>query len=325
MPNPGGFGELGFEQAALRIETVLRTRIQAPWRRLTRDELVALARGRAALITMLDDRIDGALLDAIGPELRIVANHAVGFNNIDVAAASARGIVVSNTPGVLDEATATLAIALMLATARRLVEADAYLRAGHWTTGWSPNFFTGLDIDGATLGIVGAGRIGRTVARKARGLGMEIVYAGRRDDPEIERETGARRLPLDTLLAEADVISLHVPLTPETRHLIGAPELARMKPTALLINTARGPIVDEAALVEALRAGRIAGAGLDVFEQEPALAPGLAELANVVIVPHIGSATTRTRAAMAGIAIDNVLAVLDGRTPSTPVNPEVLG
>ena len=293
-------------------------------RPLACDELVALARGCHALIAMLDDRIDGELLDAIGPRLRIVANHAVGYDNIDVAAATARGIVVSNTPGVLDEATATLAITLMLAVARRIVEADAYLRAGRWTTGWSPNFFTGMDIDGAVLGIVGAGRIGQAVARKARGLGMAIVYAGRSANEAIERETGARRLPLDALLGEADIVSLHVPLAGETRHLIGAREIGLMKPTAILVNTARGPIVDEAALVLALQEGRIGGAGLDVFEEEPRLAPGLADLANVVIVPHIGSATRRTRAAMAGIAIDNVLAVLEGRPPPTCVNPHVL-
>jgi lactate dehydrogenase-like 2-hydroxyacid dehydrogenase len=290
----------------------------------TREELKRGVNGRDAIVAMLSDTIDDEILDAAGPQLRIVANHAVGHNNIDVAAATRRGVMITNTPGVLDDATATLTITLMLATARRIVEADNYLRAGKWTTGWAPMFFAGLDVDGSTLGIAGLGRIGMNVARKARAFNMRILYASRRRNEAFEKETGARYVDKETLLRYSDFVSIHLPLTAETHHYIGAEELSLMKPSAVLLNVARGPVVDEAALVEALRARRIWGAGLDVFEEEPALAPGLMELENVVIVPHIGSATIDTRRAMGGIAVRNVLQVLSGQAPISCVNPEVL-
>jgi lactate dehydrogenase-like 2-hydroxyacid dehydrogenase len=293
-------------------------------RPLTRDELKAKVSGREAIIAFLTDRIDEEVLEAAGPQLKIVANFAVGINNLDVEAASRRGVILTNTPGVLDDATADLTLALMLAVARRVVEADRYVRAGRWTSSWSPSFFVGQDVHGKTLGIAGAGRIGQNVARKARAFGMRILYTRRHRDEGFERETGAEFVDKARLLAQSDFVSLHVPLTPETHHYVGSAELAAMKPSAILINASRGPVVDEMALVEALRQRRIWGAGLDVFEEEPQLAPGLAELENVVIVPHIASATPATRQAMGDIAIDNVLAVLAGGAPLTCVNPGVL-
>ena len=307
-----------------RLRQLFDVEINAMDRPLTREELLAKVAGRDGIISFLTDRIDGELLDAAGPQLKIVANFAVGFNNLDVEAATRRGIVLTNTPGVLDDATATLTLALLLASARRLVEADRYIRAGRWTSAWSPDFFVGQDIAGKNLGIVGAGRIGRNVARKARAFDMRILYTKRHRDEDFERETGAVFMDKDRLLAEADFVSLHVPLLPETHRYIGARELSTMKPSAILINASRGPVVDEKALVEALRSGTIWGAGLDVFEDEPALAPGLAELENVVIVPHIASATPATRTAMGDAAIDNLVAVLSGEPPPSCVNPDVL-
>ena len=291
---------------------------------LTPAELRANAAGREAVISLLTDRIDDALFAAAGPQLKVVANVAVGFNNMDVAAATRRGVLLTNTPGVLDDATASFAMALLLATARRLAEADAFVRAGKWR-GWTPDFFMGLDVDGKTLGIVGAGRIGKNLARKARAFGMSILYSGRRRDIAFEAETGAAHREKDALLREADYVSLHLPLSDETRGYIGARELALMRPSAVLINTARGAVVDEAALVTALRERTIWGAGLDVFEDEPRIAPGLADLPNVVLSPHIGSATPGTRQAMARLAVRNVIEVLNGGAPLSPVNPEVLG
>ena len=307
-----------------RLRQLFDVEINDMDRPLTREELLAKVAGRDGIISFLTDRIDGELLDAAGPQLKIVANFAVGFNNLDVEAATRRGIVLTNTPGVLDDATATLTLALLLATARRVVEADRYIRAGRWTSAWSPTFFVGQDVAGKALGIVGAGRIGRNVARKARAFDMRILYTKRHRDEDFERETGAVFMDKDRLLAEADFVSLHVPLLPETHHYIGARELSTMKPSAILINASRGPVVDEKALVEALRNGTIWGAGLDVFEDEPALAPGLAELENVVIVPHIASATPATRTAMGDAAIDNLVAVLSGEPPPSCVNPDVL-
>ena len=307
-----------------RLRQLFDVEINDMDRPLTREELKAKVAGRDGIITFLTDRIDGELLDAAGPQLKVVANFAVGFNNLDIEAATTRGIVLSNTPGVLDDATATLTLALLLASARRVVEADRYIRAGRWTSAWSPTFFVGQDVAGKALGIVGAGRIGRNVARKARAFDMRILYTKRHRDSDFERETGAVFMDKDRLLAQSDFVSLHVPLLPETHHYIGARELSLMKPSAILINASRGPVVDEKALVEALRGGVIWGAGLDVFEDEPALAPGLAELENVVIVPHIASATPQTRQAMGDAAIDNLLAVLSGEPPPSCVNPEVL-
>ena len=307
-----------------RLRQLFDVEINDMDRPLTREELKAKVAGRDGIITFLTDRIDGELLDAAGPQLKVVANFAVGFNNLDIEAATRRGIVLSNTPGVLDDATATLTLALLLASARRVVEADRYIRAGRWTSAWSPTFFVGQDVAGKSLGIVGAGRIGRNVARKARAFDMRILYTKRHRDSDFERETGAVFMDKDRLLAQSDFVSLHVPLLPETHHYIGARELSLMKPSAILINASRGPVVDEKALVEALRGGVIWGAGLDVFEDEPALAPGLAELENVVIVPHIASATPATRTAMGDAAIDNLVAVLSGEPPPSCVNPDVL-
>jgi glyoxylate reductase len=284
---------------------------------LAREELLALVEGVDVAVTMLYDRVDEELLRAAGTNLRGVCNVAVGFDNIDLAACARRGIVVTNTPGVLDDATADLAFALILAARRRLGEGERLVRSGApWR--WEMGFMVGHDLRGGRLGIVGLGGIGARVAARGRGFGMEIAYFGRRESPHAA-ELEATRLELDELLATSDVISLHTPLTPETRHLIGARELGVMKPTATLVNTARGAVVDEAALVEALREGRIAGAGLDVFEDEPNVHPGLLDLENVVLVPHIGSATVEARAAMAELAARNALAIARGEAPPTPV------
>lgn len=288
-------------------------------RPLATEELHAAVAGADAVVTLLHDRVDDAFLDAAGSGLRIVANVAVGYDNVDVPACARRGIVVSNTPGVLTEATADLAFALILMATRRLGEGERLIRSRTpWS--WSMFFMLGTGLQGKTLGIVGLGKIGQATARRARAFGMEIAYAGRRRAPEdAEAELGARFLPLDELLATADVVSLHCPLSAETRHLIDADALGRMRPSAFLVNTTRGPVVDEAALAEALRAGTIAGAGLDVFEREPDVHPALLELENVVLIPHLGSATVETRTAMGVLAAENVVAVLAGRPPVTPV------
>lgn len=312
-------------ESLARLRQRFEVDINAQEHGLTPEELRRAAKGRQALITLLSDVVDDALLEAAGPQLRIVANVAVGYNNFDVDAATRRGVILTNTPGVLDDATATLAFALLLAAARRVPEGDRYIRAGRWTSGWSPGFFVGLDVDGKTLGIAGLGRIGKNLARKAQAFGMPILYTHPQRQADFEREIPARHVDKATLLRESDFLSLHVPLRPETRHYIGAAELALMKPMAVLINAARGPVVDEKALVDALKARRIWGAGLDVFENEPTLEPGLAELDNVVMVPHIGSATVATRQAMGDMAVRNVIKVLDGEPPETCINPDVLG
>jgi len=292
-------------------------------RALSRKELLQAVRGRDAVISLLTDTIDGEVLDAAGAQCRIVANYAVGFNNFDLDAATARGVIMTNTPGVLDDATATHAWALLLATARRIPESERYVRAGKWH-GWAPMAFIGQDVDNKTLGIAGLGRIGSKFARKAAAFDMNIIYTDARPNTEFERQYNARFVDKATLLRESDYLSLHLPLLAETHHYIGAAELAAMKPTAVLINAARGPLVDEKALVAALREKVIWGAGLDVFEDEPKLTPGLAELDNVVIVPHIASATTQTRLAMGKIATDNVIRVLNGEAPLNCINPQVL-
>lgn len=283
-----------------------------------RAEVLAAVRGCAGVITMLSDRVDEAFLDAAGSALRVVANYAVGFDNIDLEACRRRGVRVTNTPGVLTEATADLTWALILAAARRVVAGDALVRGGKWA-GWAPTLLRGLELRGAALGILGAGRIGTAVARRAAGFGMRILYTNTRPNDVLERELGARRVGLERLVREADVLTLHVPLRPENRHVIGAAELAAMKPSAILVNTARGAVIDEAALVDALAVGRIAAAGLDVYEHEPRLAPGLAELPNVVLLPHLGSATYETRDRMAHMAAENVLVVLRGGEPPNAV------
>ena len=288
-------------------------------RPLSADELHSAVAGADAAVTLLHDRVDDAFLDAAGPALRIVANVAVGYDNVDVEACARRGVVVSNTPGVLTEATADIAFALILMSTRRLGEGERLIRARTpWS--WSMFFMLGTGLQGKTLGIVGFGKIGQATARRARAFGMEIAYAGRRRAAEdVEAELSARFLPLDELLTTADVVTLHCPLSAETRHLIDAAALARMQPSSHLVNTTRGPVVDEAALAEALRAGAIAGAGLDVFEREPEVHPDLLELENVVLIPHLGSATIETRTAMGVLAAENVVAVLGGSAPVTPV------
>jgi glyoxylate reductase len=272
-----------------------------------------------AVVTLLTDRVDDAFLDA-APRLRVVANVAVGYNNIDVPACESRGVVVTNTPGVLTEATADLAMALILMSTRRLGEGERVIRSGEpWK--WGMFMLLGRSIHGRRLGIVGMGSIGVAVAERARAFGMEIVYHNRRAvEAEVEAALGARLVDLDELLATSDIVSLNCPYTPETHHLIDADALRHMASSAYLINTARGPIVDEAALVDALRSGEIAGAGLDVFEHEPQVHPGLLELDNAVLVPHLGSATVETRDAMATLAARNVQQVLTGGAPITPVN-----
>jgi len=288
-------------------------------RPLSADELHSAVAGADAAVTLLHDRVDDAFLDAAGPALRIVANVAVGYDNVDVEACTRRGVVVSNTPGVLTEATADIAFALILMSTRRLGEGERLIRARTpWS--WSMFFMLGTGLQGKTLGIVGLGQIGAATARRARAFGMRIAYAGRRRaDPGVEAELGATMLDLDELLACADVVSIHTPLSAETRHLIDARRLALMKPTAHLVNTSRGPVVDEAALAAALRDGAIAGAGLDVFEREPAIEPGLLELENAVLIPHLGSATIETRTAMGVLAAENAAAVLAGQPPPTPI------
>ena len=289
----------------------------------TRDELIANCQGKDALVCLLTDKVDAALL-AAAPSLKIVANVAVGFDNLDVAAGTAAGVVMSNTPGVLDDTTADLAFALLMATARRLVEGDKLTRSGTWG-GWGIMQLLGQDVHHAKLGIVGFGRIGRGVARRARGFDMAVSYNDAvRAPAEVEQELQVTFVPLDRLLRESDFISLHVPLMPQTHHLIDAAALRQMKKNAVLINTSRGPVIDEAALVEALRSGVIAAAGLDVYENEPMLADGLAALPNAVLLPHIGSASIATRSKMAEIAAENVIAYFEGRTPPTALNPDVL-
>jgi glyoxylate reductase len=263
-----------------------------------------------AVICTLADRIDSALLSN-APHLKIVANYAVGYNNIDLAAAHRHGIIVTNTPDVLTDATADLTWALLLAVARRVVEGDRWLRAGNWP-GWAPTQMLGQDLSGKTLGIVGMGRIGQAVAQRAQGFRMAVVYASRQPVTAPAGFSWSRQ-SLDEVLGQSDFLSLHVPLTEITRHLIGPHALAMMKPTSILINTSRGPVIDESAMVSALQAGRIAGAGLDVYEHEPAVHPGLAALPNVVLLPHLGSATQETRIRMGQVCLDNIAAVLSGR------------
>lgn len=266
----------------------------------------------------MSDRVDDELLRAAGPQLLVVANYAVGYDNIDLDACHRHGVIATNTPGVLTDATADMAFALLLAVARRLREGDEMVRSGRWS-GWQPLQLLGAQVAGATLGIVGLGRIGRAVARRARGFGMDVLYHNRRADPAAEGELGARYASLVELLERSDFVSLHAPLTPETRHMIGAEELRRMKPSAVLVNTARGAVVDEAALVQALRDGTIAGAGLDVYEEEPVVHPGLAPLHNVLLAPHLGSATLETRTAMALMCSRAVVDVLQGRQPPNAI------
>lgn len=285
-------------------------------RPMPREEMLRRIGDADGMLCHLHDRIDAELI-AAAPRLRAIAIYAVGHNNVDLAAAGERGIVVTNTPGVLTEATADLTWALLLAAARRIPEGDRFMRAGRFE-GWGPNLFLGADVFGRTIGIVGMGSIGSAVAKRARGFGMTVLYHNRTASPR-EEELGARLVSLNELLERADFVCLHVPLTVETRHLIGAEQLARMKRTAILVNVARGAVVDEEALVRALEDGRIAGAALDVYEHEPEVHPRLLELENVVLAPHLGSATVGTRERMALMAAADLLAALRGQRPLHPV------
>lgn len=290
---------------------------------LSRAELLEGVRGRHGILCLLTDRIDAGVFDAAGPQCRVFANYAVGYDNIDVKEATRRGIVVTNTPDVLTEATADLAWALLFAVSRRIVESDGFMRSGKYQ-GWDPGLLLGLDITGRTLGVIGAGRIGRSVASKARGFRMRVLYHDVARSEQLERETGAVYASKHDLLAEADFVSLHVPLNPSTFHFIDEAELRLMKPTAVLINTSRGPVVNEKALARALREKWIWGAGLDVYEQEPRFEADLAALDNVVLTPHTASATIDTRSNMGLIAARNIVSVLTGGKPESCVNPEVL-
>jgi glyoxylate reductase len=292
---------------------------------IPRDDLLKRVAGYDALVTMLTERVDAELLAAAGPQLKIVANHAVGFDNVSLADCTAAGVMASNTPDVLTETTADTAFALLMAAARRVGEGERFLRARTpWI--WGPLMMLGQDVHHKTIGIVGFGRIGQAVARRAKGFGMDVIYSDAFQlPPDVEAETGARRVELDELLERADFVSIHTNLTPETRHLFGAEQFKRMKDTAVLVNTSRGPVVDEAALGDALATGEIFAAGLDVFEREPEVGEQLLGLENVVVIPHLGSATVDTRDAMGHLAVDNVFAALDGERPPTLLNPDVLG
>jgi len=291
---------------------------------IPREALELKIRDADGLYCLLTDTIDRALLD-LAPRLRVISNMAVGYNNIDVAEATRRNIMVTNTPDVLTETTADLTFALLMAAARRIVEAERFLRSGAWRT-WSPMLLTGQDVYGATMGIIGLGRIGSAVARRARGFNMRVLYHSTRRNERAEQELGAQYAGLDELLAQSDFVVIMTPLTPRTRGLIGARELALMKPTAVLINAARGGIVDEQALYDALKNGKIWAAGLDVFEREPVpLEHPLLSLPNVTALPHIGSASIRTRIRMAELAAENLLDGLAGRVPRCLVNREIVG
>lgn len=291
-------------------------------RSLTYEELLAQVKGRDALLTMLSDTIDANLIHE-AQDLKIIANYAVGYDNIDIKAATAKGVVVTNTPGVLTDSTADMAWALLFSIARRVVEGDRFTRTGKFL-GWEPLLLLGGDFREKTLGIIGAGRIGTAVALRSRGWDMKVLYTTWSSRNSMLEETlNAKRVDLETLLRESDFVSINTRFSEETRHLIGLREFSKMKPTAYLVNTARGAVIDEAALVVALENGQIAGAGLDVYEDEPGLKPGLAELNNVVLAPHLGSATIETRTKMSLMAAENIIAVLNNRKPENAVNPQV--
>ncbi len=289
---------------------------------ISRDVLFKRIKGKDGLLCLLSDKIDKEIVAAGGRSLKVISNYAVGYNNIDVEEATKSGVLVTNTPGVLTDATADLTWALLLACARRIPKSDSLVRDGRFV-GWSPTLLLGREVYGKTLGIIGMGEIGAAVARRAKGFGMKTIYHNRKRDPEAEKELGAMYVSVDDLLRNSDYVSLHVPLTPETRHLIGEREFAMMKPTAILLNASRGEVIDEKALIKALKEGRIDSAGLDVYEKEPRLSPGLAELDNVVLTPHTGSATYESRDRMAVMAAENLVAGLRGERPPNLVNVSV--
>lgn len=290
---------------------------------LTDENIAAAAEGCVGIVSMLMDPITEKVLSV--PGLKCVSNVAVGYDNIDVAAATKHGVFVTNTPGILDETTADFAFALLMAAARRVVQGDNFVRGTHFK-GWAIDMLLGVDVNHATLGLVGIGRIGRAVAKRARGFNMRVIYSDVNPLPaEMEREMGVTRVDLPRLLRESDFVSVHVPLTDKTHHLIGAEQLAIMKPTAVLVNTSRGPVIDEGALVEALKNHRLFAAGLDVYEKEPQVHPALVGLHNVVLAPHIASASTRTRSEMCAVAARNLVTAIRGGRPANMVNPEVAG
>ncbi len=311
----GRIPDAGFELLHEAGDVVAWDSLDVP----TVEQVHEMVAGADAALTLLTTKVDDAFLDAAGPQLKVVANVAVGYNNIDVAACAKRGVVCTNTPGVLTEATADIAMSLVLMSTRRLGEGERVIRSGTpWQ--WGMFYMLGSGIQGRRLGIVGMGDIGQALARRARAFGMTIAYSNRKPvAPSIEAELGAEFMSMDELLATSDVLSINCPYSPSTHHLIGERELGMMKASAHLVNTARGPIVDEAALVQALQSGQIAGAGLDVFENEPAVHPGLLECENAVLVPHLGSATVETRSAMARLAAHNAVNVLSGVEPPTPI------
>lgn len=289
---------------------------------ISRDVLLKRIKGKDGLLCLLSDRIDKEIVAAGGRSLKVISNYAVGYNNIDVEEATKSGVLVTNTPGVLTDATADLTWALLLACARRIPKSDSLVRDGRFV-GWSPTLLLGREVYGKTLGIIGMGEIGAAVARRAKGFGMKTIYHNRKRNPEAEKELGAMYVSVDDLLRNSDYVSLHVSLNPETRHLIGEKEFAMMKPTAILLNASRGEVIDEKALIKALKEGRIDSAGLDVYEKEPRLSPGLAELDNVVLTPHTGSATYESRDKMAVMAAENLVAGLRGERPPNLVNVSV--
>ncbi|MHA2378498.1 MAG: 2-hydroxyacid dehydrogenase [Candidatus Thorarchaeota archaeon] len=315
--------DIGLDAIDAEFETTVWEQEMPP----SKSEIIQNARECSGIVTLLSDPIDTEVIEFL-PLLKVISQYAVGFDNIDISAATRRGIIVTNTPGVLTETTADLAWTLIMSACRRITEADRYVRDGEWKVAWGPKMLLGRDVHKATLGIIGLGRIGRAVARRATGFSMKILYHSRTkndESVEIERETGAERSDLETLLQESDVITIHVPLSEDTRNMIGSHEIAMMKPGAVLVNTSRGSVVDEDALYQSLKSGHLGGAGLDVFRHEPvSLQNPLLELPNVVVVPHIGSASIATRDRMAQICAGNLIAALQGVVPPNIVNPEVI-
>ena len=322
MPKPKVYVTRLIPQAGIDLlQAECQVEINPHDRPLTRQELLENVHGRDGILCLLTDKIDAEVFNA-AQGVKGVANYAVGYDNIDVPEATKRGIPVSNTPGVLTDATAEMAWALLFAVCRRIVESDAVMRSGQWP-GWGPLQFIGGDVTGATLGIVGAGRIGTAMALKSEGFQMKVLYSDGIRNEVLEQQLQAEKVDFATLLEHSDYVSIHVPLMPETRHLFDRNAFQRMKKTAYLINTSRGPVVNEADLVEALQAGEIAGAALDVYEKEPLMAEGLKDLKNVVITPHTASATTSSRGGMARLAAANLLAMLKGEKAPNCLNPEV--
>lgn len=310
-------------EKALKLLDEFDLNINKEDRALSHEEIKTGVKDADAVLCLLNDVIDDDILAVSKGNCRIFANYAVGYNNIDITSATKRGIIITNTPDVLDDATADLAASLLFSVSRHVLAADSYMRSGNFK-GWSPMLFLGRDISRKTLGIVGAGRIGSNFAKKMSAFNMKILYTSNTPKPEFEKLTGASFVTLDELLRESDFVSLHVPLLQSTKHLIGERELSLMKETSVLINTSRGPVVDEKALISALKSGKIWGAGLDVYENEPLMESGLETLSNVVLLPHIASATEETRTNMGIIACENIKKVLNGQLPDTCVNPEVL-